>query len=73
MQSLTLNFQNLQIFENILWLLKHFEEDGLEIIVHNNCSEEFNEAFDEGEDISEYVDWSASRRPNLEQNACMND
>lgn len=30
-------------------------------------AKEFDEAFDNGEDISEYVDWSASRRPNLEQ------
>ena len=30
-------------------------------------AKEFDEAFDNGEDISEFVDWSASRRPNLEQ------
>ncbi len=28
---------------------------------------EFEEAFDRGEEIDEYVDWSRTRRPNLEQ------
>ncbi|WP_292658353.1 CopG family antitoxin [Nitratifractor sp.] len=28
---------------------------------------EFEEAFDRGEEIDEYVDWSRARRPNLEQ------
>jgi hypothetical protein len=27
---------------------------------------EFDRRFDEGEDISEYVDWSSARRPGLE-------
>ncbi|WEX11302.1 CopG family antitoxin [Chelativorans sp. AA-79] len=27
---------------------------------------EFDEAFDAGEDVSDLVDWGASRRPNLE-------
>ncbi|DAB38040.1 MAG: hypothetical protein A2023_01110 [Sulfuricurvum sp. GWF2_44_89] len=66
MQSLTLNFQNQQIFENVLWLLKHFEEDGIEIVVHEDITEELEKAFDNGEDISKFVDWSAARRPNLE-------
>ncbi len=30
-------------------------------------AEELDRMFDEGEDISEYVDWDASRRPNYEQ------
>ena len=30
-------------------------------------AEEFDRAFDNGEDIDEYVDWNKSRRPNLEQ------
>jgi hypothetical protein len=29
-------------------------------------AEEFDEKFDNGEDISAYVDWSKLRRPNLE-------
>ena len=29
-------------------------------------SEEFDEKFDNGEDVSAYVDWSKARRPNLE-------
>ena len=29
-------------------------------------AEEFDEKFDNGEDISAYVDWSKARRPNLE-------
>ena len=29
-------------------------------------AEEFDRKFDAGEDISEYVDWSAATRPNLE-------
>lgn len=32
MQSLTINFQNQQIFEKILWLLEHFKKDGLEVV-----------------------------------------
>lgn len=30
-------------------------------------AEEFDRKFDAGEDISEYVDWSSARRPNLEK------
>ncbi|MDP3466211.1 MAG: CopG family antitoxin [Sulfuricurvum sp.] len=30
-------------------------------------AKEFDEAFDNGEDISEFVDYSKGRRPNLEQ------
>ncbi len=30
-------------------------------------AEEFDRRFDEGEDISEYLDWGNARRPNLEQ------
>lgn len=30
-------------------------------------AKEFDEAFENGEDISEFVDYSKSRRPNLEQ------
>jgi len=66
MQSITLNFQNPQIYENFLWLLKHFEEDGIEIVVHEEITKEFDKLFDNGEDISEFVDWSAARRPNIE-------
>ena len=29
-------------------------------------AEEFDKKFDDGEDISEYIDWSKGRRPNLE-------
>ena len=29
-------------------------------------AEEFDRKFDDGEDISEYVDWSTAKRPNLE-------
>ncbi|TPP11648.1 type II toxin-antitoxin system BrnA family antitoxin [Rhizobium glycinendophyticum] len=29
-------------------------------------AEEFDRKFDDGEDISEYVDWSKATRPNLE-------
>lgn len=29
-------------------------------------AEEFDRKFDNGEDISEYVDWSTATRPNLE-------
>ena len=28
---------------------------------------EFDRRFDEGEDISDYVDWSTAKRPNLEK------
>lgn len=28
--------------------------------------EEFDRMFDDGEDISDYIDWSSARRPNLE-------
>jgi hypothetical protein len=41
MQSIILNFQNPQIFEKVLWLLKHFEEDGLEIVVEDETTIEF--------------------------------
>ena len=30
-------------------------------------AEEFDEKFDNGEDISAHVDWSTARRPNLEE------
>jgi len=30
-------------------------------------AEEFDRAFDNNENIDEYIDWSKSRRPNLEQ------
>ncbi|WP_029618670.1 type II toxin-antitoxin system BrnA family antitoxin [Pseudorhizobium marinum] len=29
-------------------------------------AEEFDRKFDDGEDISEYIDWSKATRPNLE-------
>lgn len=29
-------------------------------------AEEFDRKFDDGEDISEYIDWSTATRPNLE-------
>lgn len=29
-------------------------------------AEEFDKKFDEGEDISEYIDWDSARRPGLE-------
>jgi hypothetical protein len=61
MQSIILNFQNPQIFEKVLWLLKHFEEDGLEIVVEDEITKEFgklsekslNNVWDNAED-SEY-------------------
>ncbi len=61
MQSLTLNFQNPQIYENFLWLLKHFKEDGIEIVIHDETTKEFgklsekslNNVWDNAED-SEY-------------------
>lgn len=30
-------------------------------------AEEFDRKFDDGEDISEYIDWSTTTRPNLER------
>ncbi len=32
MKSLTINFQNPQIFEKVLWLLEHFKKDGVEVV-----------------------------------------
>lgn len=32
MQSLTINFQNPQLFEKVLWFLDHFKSDGLEVV-----------------------------------------
>jgi hypothetical protein len=32
MQSLTINFQNDQLFDKVLWLLEHFKKDGLEVV-----------------------------------------
>jgi hypothetical protein len=32
METLTLNIRNKQTSEKILWFLKHFEKDGVEII-----------------------------------------
>ena len=32
METLTLNIKNKQTSEKILWFLKHFEKDGVEII-----------------------------------------
>lgn len=32
MQSLTLNFQNSQIFDKFMWLLDHFKKDGVEVV-----------------------------------------
>ena len=32
----------------------------------NITAEEFDRMFDDGEDISAYVDWSSAHRPNLE-------
>ncbi len=29
-------------------------------------AEEFDRRFDDGEDVSAYIDWSSARRPNLE-------
>jgi len=29
--------------------------------------EEFEKAFDNGEDLDEYIDWSKAKRPNIEQ------
>ncbi len=39
-------------------------KDHIEI---KNVAEEFDEVFDNGEDISEFIDYSKGRRPNLEQ------
>ncbi len=32
MQSLTINFKNDTLVEKVLWLLEHFNKDGLEIV-----------------------------------------
>lgn len=32
MQSLTINFENDQLFTKVLWLLEHFKKDGLEVV-----------------------------------------
>jgi hypothetical protein len=32
MQSLTINFQNEQLLDKVLWLLDHFKKDGLEVV-----------------------------------------
>ncbi|MFZ2891107.1 hypothetical protein [Sulfuricurvum sp.] len=32
MQSLTINFQDDQLFTKVLWLLEHFKKDGLEVV-----------------------------------------
>jgi len=61
MQSLTINFQNQQIFEKVLWLLEHFKNDGLEIVAKEEITKEFgklsekslNNVWDNAED-SEY-------------------
>jgi hypothetical protein len=41
MQSLTINFQNQQIFEKVLWLLDHFKNDGLEVVSKEEITKEF--------------------------------
>jgi len=61
MQSLTINFQNQQLFEKVLWLLEHFKNDGLEIVAKEEITKEFaklskkslNNVWDNAED-SEY-------------------
>ena len=32
MQSLTINFQNEQLMDKVLWVLEHFKQDGLEVV-----------------------------------------
>jgi len=32
-------------------------------------AEEFDRMFDNGEDVSDYIDWSTARRPNMESAA----
>jgi hypothetical protein len=39
MQSVTINFQNNQIFEKVFWLLEHFKKDGVEVIKHEDIED----------------------------------
>ena len=39
MLSLTINIKDINLQEKVLWMLKHFEKDGLEII----SKEDFND------------------------------
>jgi CopG antitoxin of type II toxin-antitoxin system len=39
---------------------------GTKTIGRDITLEEFDAKFDRGEDISDYIDWSTARRPNLE-------
>ena len=39
---------------------------GTKTIGRDITAEEFDAKFDRGEDVSDYVDWSTAKRPNLE-------
>ena len=38
-REITLNMQNKELFDNILWFLEHFKEDGLEISISKTQSD----------------------------------
>lgn len=39
MQSLTINFQNEQLMDKVLWVLEHFKQDGLEVVSKEDISD----------------------------------
>lgn len=39
MQSLTINFQNEQLLDKVLWLLDHFKKDGLEVVSRDDIDD----------------------------------
>jgi len=39
MLSLTINFQNEQLFSKVLWLLEHFKKDWLEVVSKNDIED----------------------------------
>ncbi len=39
MQTLTINIQNETLMEKVLWMLKHFKNDGLEISSKENVKD----------------------------------
>ena len=43
--TITLNVQNEQLFDKILWFLNRFKNDGLEIIANRNRKKELPSAF----------------------------
>ena len=38
-REITLNIQNKELFDNILWFLEHFKDDGLEISISKTQSD----------------------------------